>query len=173
MYEELGVHSDSRSHYVLLSSTVVTIFYGGGKSLCTRWAVTILSHRRLFLVQRVHVVVKRFLTWWAHNFVNNGPFLTNLVPMKSPELDLPIGSKFVKNGPLLTKLCTHKVRNPFITFELLSELLVSHYLLRWVMSLCTAVVTIFYGGRESLCSIDQLSHYVLRVPRKLPDISER
>ena len=124
-----------------------------------------------FLKQSWYFLVLRTLVGYGlpicsyHNFVNNGPFLTNLVPMKSPELDLRIGSMFVKNGPLLTKLCTHKIRNPFITFELLSELLVNHYLLRWVMSLCTAVVTIFYGGRESLCSIDQLSHYVLRVPR--------
>ena len=44
-----------------------------------------------------------------HNFVNNGPILTILVPICSPWSGLSIGTKMVKIGQLLTKLWVPKV----------------------------------------------------------------
>ena len=49
-----------------------------------------------------------------HNFVNNGPMLTILVPIKSPQPWLSIGTKMVKIGPLLTKLWPCKVNHHFV-----------------------------------------------------------
>ena len=53
----------------------------------------------------------KFETCLVHNFVNTGGFLTNLVPIDSPERALSIGTNFVKNRPMLTKLCAKQVSN--------------------------------------------------------------
>ena len=53
-------------------------------------------------------------TCWYHNFVNNGPILTILVPIKSHKPWLSIGTKMVKIGPLLTKLWPCKLNHHFV-----------------------------------------------------------
>ena len=45
----------------------------------------------------------------AHNFVNNNPFLTNLVPKFRSLTGLYNGTKIVKFGPMLTKLGANEV----------------------------------------------------------------
>ena len=54
-------------------------------------------------------------TYCYHNFVNNGPILTILVPIYSPWSGLSIGTKMVTIGQLLTKLWIPKVNNPLLT----------------------------------------------------------
>ena len=56
-------------------------------------------------------LVKWWLTLQGHNFVNNGPNLTILVPIDSPDQGLLIDTKMVKIGPLLTKLWDQQVGN--------------------------------------------------------------
>ena len=55
------------------------------------------------------------VTFGSHNFVNNGPFLTKLVPIDRSSSGLFSGANFVKNGPLSTKLLDPKVVN-ILTF---------------------------------------------------------
>ena len=86
------------------------------------WELLAPSKRR-FLLQRLHSfqenyesdlnkkeiahLVNNFVgfpTSWYHTFVNIGPILTILVPIKSPWSWLLIGTNFVKIGSMLTKL---------------------------------------------------------------------
>ena len=86
-------------------------------SLCTKKRrLLICKHAVFTYVQNTvhkgeHCLVKWLLTLPGHNFVNNGPNLTILVPIDSQDQGLLIGTKMVKIGPLLTKLWDQQVGN--------------------------------------------------------------
>ena len=86
-------------------------------SLCTKKRRLLICKDAVFTYVKntvhkgEHCLVKWLLTLSGHNFVNNGPNLTILVPIDSQDQGLLIGTKMVKIGPLLTKLWDQQVGN--------------------------------------------------------------
>ena len=84
-------------------------------SLCTKKRRLLICKHAVFtyVPNPVHKGEYWLVKWWLtlrdHNFVNNGPNLTILVPIDSQDQGLLIGTKMVKIGPLLTKLWYQQV----------------------------------------------------------------
>ena len=79
-------------------------------SLCAKKRRLLICKYTVFTYVRkpVQKGEKSLTKWWltlqGHNFVNNGPILTILVPIDSQGKGLLIGTRMVEIGPLLTKL---------------------------------------------------------------------
>ena len=89
----------------------------GRFSLCTKKRRLLICKWNVFTYVRkpVHKGENWFNKWLltlpGHNFVNNGPILTILVPINSQGQGLLNGTKMVKIGPMLTKLWYQQVGN--------------------------------------------------------------
>ena len=55
-------------------------------------------------------------TLLAHNLPNNGPILTSLAPIESPDQLTQMGAKIVKIGPMSTKLLYSMCQSTKVTF---------------------------------------------------------
>ena len=101
------------------------------------------------------------LTLEAPNVVDRNPFLTNLVPMKSPEPDPSIGTKFVNNGPLSTKLWGHKIDTQFYNFPGYCT-----FKNQWILVGFSDPV---FSTNDSTCTIlhenasNRFTHYLLKI----------
>ena len=84
-------------------------------SLCTKKRRLLICKHDVFTYVKntvhkgEHCLVKWLLTLPGHNFVNNGPILTILVPIYSQGPGLSNGTKMVQIGPMLTKLWYQQV----------------------------------------------------------------
>ena len=84
-------------------------------SLCTKKRRLLICKDAVFTYVKntvhkgEHCLVKWLLTLPGHNFVNNGPILTILVPINSHGPGLSNGTKMVQIGPMLTKLWYQQV----------------------------------------------------------------